>query len=84
MSQHQSLTELYREMCVRFRELAKMKQEQTRKCVHCEKLESSHDPRCTSYVCTTKFYATTQDEEDRLAQSLELVEKLAKLNKWGL
>lgn len=86
MNRHQSITELYSELCIGLRAIAREKELGLRVCCHCRKIESDHvtGGRCGLYMTDPTFSAVDAAEHSKIAVACELVERIAEVMNWQL
>lgn len=77
----QPLTQIHSELCVNFRQLSKIKDQQSGICVHCDRPQSEHirDGRCTVNTLSPRFQWKLAEDFQKTTAALELIEQLLKL-----
>lgn len=75
-----SIDDIYKSLCIEYRELTYKKEQGLWVCTHCEKTDKEHyHGRCTSYVTSWDFNAKEQKRYEFVKDALVLLDDLKDL-----
>lgn len=84
---HQSIAEMYSELCRQYREYKRDEASGDLVCAHCNATKKSHigeDARCTVCATSFKFYPENAARLEEVEKTLALIEQMAEVNRWRL